>query len=161
MDFANLRVGWQGAEKLHLTLKFLGDVEDEKISAVIDKVKQAAGQFEKGSLVVTGTGVFPNKRRAKVLWLGVKNRDGLLEKAKDKIEFEFNELGFEKERRTFKPHLTIARLREPNKSKQLAEQHLENDFEPVESSIEALTVYESELKPTGSIYNVLAKIEFI
>jgi 2'-5' RNA ligase len=75
------------------------------------------------------------------------------------LEREFEKKGFQKERRNFKAHLTIARLREPDKSKRLVEKHLQNEFSPVEFAVSELAIYESKLQPTGSIYRAIKNVE--
>src|SRR5688500_13520610 len=76
--FRDLKVGWEKAEKLHLTLKFLGDVEPEKLSGLIEAAEKIAGKLSKFTVKIERTGVFPNERKARVLWLGLNDEtDGL------------------------------------------------------------------------------------
>jgi 2'-5' RNA ligase len=156
--FPGLRVGWERPEKLHLTLKFLGDVNDEQLGAVKNAVANAARQSPHFRLRLEGTGVFPSARKARILWLGLTERGDNLREIFNMIETELLEnIGFEKEARKFNPHLTIARLREPERSRGLVDLHLASHFEPVEFEVTDVVVYHSELLPKGSVYKSVAR----
>jgi 2'-5' RNA ligase len=76
------------------------------------------------------------------------------------LETECERKKFEKEKRNFKPHLTIARLREPQKSKELAGKHLRNDFNSIEFPVSEIVIYESRLQKSGSIYQKVSSSKF-
>ena len=160
MEFGRVRVGWERPEKLHLTLKFLGDTSDEQLEALRGSVRSIARETEPFELTVRGTGLFPNLREPRVLWLGVEDEKHCLTKIFQMIDFECSKIGFAPEKRKFKPHLTIARLKEPHASRTLAEDHLHTDLPPVSFRVEDLVIYESELKPTGSVYKVVERCGF-
>lgn len=157
-EFSNLRVGWDKAEKLHLTLKFLGDLDDKQLANLIEAVKETAKQISDFNLRIADTGVFPSKRNARILWLGVEDETGSLRKLNSILETKCEAKGFVKESRIFKPHLTIGRLREPQKSNFLIERHLQNDFQSAEFEVSDLVIYESRLQKTGSVYSVVSKL---
>ncbi len=159
-EFPQVRVGWERAEKLHLTLKFLGDIDESQLENLIEAVENAAKQISNFRLQISETGVFPSKRNARILWLGVRGDAENLQKLNKILEIECEKAGFAKEKRDFKAHLTIARLREPHKSKELVQKHLENEFEAVEFETKEITIYESKLLPKGSIYSVILKSKF-
>lgn len=156
--FPDLRVGWEKAEKLHLTLKFLGDCDEKQLKSLENAAANSAKSFfesekvENFKIQISDTGVFPSKRNARILWLGLQDESGNLAKINRILETECEKAGFKTENRGFKPHLTIARLRQPHKSGNLVEKHLENEFEPVEFGVSEIVIYESKLQPTGSIY---------
>ena len=160
MEFGRVRVGWERPEKLHLTLKFLGDTSDEQLEALRAALRAIAGETRPFELTIRGTGLFPNLREPRVLWLGVEDEKHCLTKVFQMIDFECSKIGFAPEKRKFKPHLTIARLKEPHASRTLAEDHLHTDLPPVMFTVNDLVIYESELKPTGSVYKVLERFEF-
>ncbi len=147
-----VRVGWIKPEKMHLTLRFLGDIDDKRLAKVNNTVARVANLTSSFQLTLKHTGVFPNKRRPKVLWLGIQDDEGGLQNVFNELNKGLEAAGFQREDRKFKPHLTIARLREPNRSKALADRHLTLDFAPVEFEVSAITVYESRLGPDGSRY---------
>ncbi len=155
-----VRVGWERPEKLHITLKFLGNVEEERLEQISDRVGVVATRFLPFGMAVTGTGVFPRVEQPRVLWLGIENADGSLAEIASQLDSGLPRLGFEKEKRKFSPHLTIARIREPQKAKGLADAHLQSRFEAVQFTVSELVVYESELKPTGSVYSVVSRHAF-
>jgi len=111
----DLRVGWERPEKLHLTLKFLGDVDDHQLGDVEQAVKKVAAEFAGFRLGIYGNGRFPPKGDPRILWLGLTD-DGSVSKLAQALDREIAKAGFEPEKRKFHPHLTIARLREPHRS---------------------------------------------
>jgi 2'-5' RNA ligase len=160
-EFPDLRVGWEKAEKLHLTLKFLGETTENQLKDLIEIVGKAAVQISNFKLQISETGVFPSLRNARILWLGVKDEKGSLAEISGILESECEKIGFPKEKRKFTAHLTIARLREPQKSKEIALKHLQNKFEPVDFEVSEIVIYESRLQPNGSIYAAISKTNLI
>lgn len=158
-EFPRLRVGWEKPEKLHLTLKFLGDIDDEKLKKLIVAVEKTTGQLSVFKLQIKETGVFPSPRNARILWLGLHDENKSLQKLNEILESECEKIGFAREKRNFKAHLTIARLREPRNSNELAQKHLQNEFEAVEFEASEIVIYDSKLLPQGSIYSVVSKHE--
>ncbi len=158
--FPNLRVSWEKAEKLHLTLRFLGDTNENQLAELVEIASKTAAQISNFKLSVGETGVFPTPRNARILWLGVKDEERSLEQISGILESECEKIGFPKEKRNFKAHLTIGRLREPRKSREMALEHLQNKFEPVEFEVSELVIYESKLQPKGSIYSAVSKSKF-
>lgn len=150
--FPKVRVSWEKAEKLHLTLKFLGEIEDSKLAKLIVAVEKTSRQITEFKLQITETGVFPKPANAKVLWIDTKDTNGEMFHLNRILENECEKQGFKRETRGFKPHLTIARLREPANSKDLIENHLREKFEPVEFKVSEIVIYESVLYPQGSTY---------
>lgn len=151
-QFPDVRVGWDKPEKLHLTLKFFGDVNEIGLKNVEKVIENTVLQISDFKLLLRSTGVFPNLRNPKILWLDLEDKTNLLKTVNELLENECTKSGFAKEKRTFKPHLTIARLRQPDKSKKLAETHLKNEFPPVEFQVKSIVIYESTLLPNGSVY---------
>ncbi len=156
-EFPDLRVGWEKTEKLHLTLKFLGDIDDTDLQRLNDAAFETAGQIPKFNLKTTATGAFPSQKKARVLWLGIEDEKGVLHKLAEVFETNCANQGFAIETRSFKAHLTIARLREPQESKKLIERHLETKIEPVKFEVPEIVIYESHLQKSGSVYSVLSK----
>jgi 2'-5' RNA ligase len=155
--FKDLRVGWERSEKLHLTLKFLGDATNEQLEKLNNAVGQATSLAAYFCLRTGETGVFPSIQKARVLWLGLEDAGGELQRLHQVLETECESAGFARETRDFKPHLTIARLREPGKSAGLAAAHLRAQIEPVEFEVPEIVIYESRLAPTGSVYTPVFK----
>lgn len=157
-EFRDIRVGWERTEKLHLTLKFIGDTDERE--ALADAMKSVARMFDPFVLTIAETGVFPSARRPRILWLGATDETGTVNKIRQLIETECEKRGFKRDERPFDPHLTIARLREPQRSRKLVERHLAASFDPVKFVVPELVIYESKLLPAGSEYLVVSRVEF-
>jgi 2'-5' RNA ligase len=155
-EFPDVRVGWERPEKLHFTLKFLGNLDDARLGDLTAAVAAAAIAVEVMQLELAGTGAFPNPRNPRILWLGVYDPSSAISKLAEAVESECARVGFPRESRPFRPHLTIARVKEPHKARQLAEAHYGLGFGPIPFVVNELTIYESELRPTGSVYSKLA-----
>lgn len=159
LEFPALRVGWEKPEKLHLTMKFLGDTDENRLEKLKDITQNIAAEIPKFNLQIAKTGVFPSARNARVLWIDVKDEKGSLTEINRLLESECERIGFPRETRNFKPHLTIARLKEPRGSRELIEKHLKKEFEPVGVEAAEIVIYESRLRPTGSIYEKLTTVQ--
>ena len=101
-------VRWMTGESLHVTLKFIGEQPDEKVSQIESSLKSISG--EPFPVSFRGTGFFPTKRAARVFWIGIEAKDALTRLAKS-IEDSLATLGIPEEDRAFSPHLTLARTR--------------------------------------------------
>lgn len=156
-EFPDVRVGWDKPEKFHLTMKFLGEIDERQLNELTAAVARTADQFSNLKLQIAETGVFPSKRNARVLWLGVQEKQGSLQSLNEILESECERRGFPKEKRNFKAHLTIARLREPHKSRELIERHSEESFVSDEFEVSEIVIYESRLQKSGSNYSIVSK----
>ncbi len=112
LERRGVRASWPQAETLHLTLKFLGDVEEALIPDVVAAIGVAASDVSPFAFDSRSVGAFPSLRQPRILWVGVEPVQELYE-LQGGIERELCVLGFPEEHRRFKPHITIARLREP------------------------------------------------
>jgi len=152
LDFVRILVGWEHAEKLHFTIRFLGDTDEGRFDKVCEVVRATASNFEPFPIRIAETGVFPHYKTAKVLWLGPKQGSDEMTAIKAEIDGGLNLIGIEPEKRKFHPHLTIARIRDLEKSRTLVRVHRQRQFEPIVFMATGLTVYESKLQKTGSEY---------
>ena len=143
---------WSRPENIHLTVKFFGNVDQAKVAIISDVLARVAKEFSAVGVAVGGTGVFPRPSRPQVLWIGIDDRTGALAKLQKRVEDECAREGFPKEGRAFRPHLTIARIRNPHNANRLAEAHLRFEFAPVELILNELVLFRSELSPKGSRY---------
>ncbi len=108
---AGPELNWMDESRLHLTLKFLGEQPDAVVPPLRDAVDMVAQRHRVFSMQIAGIGAFPNFRRARVVWVGI-HREPRLELLHHDIEVACQDLGFEVEGRSFRPHLTLARVRE-------------------------------------------------
>lgn len=105
-------IKWVDPRSIHLTLKFLGNVDAGRVAGIAAAIERAALGVFPFHLEVKGLGVFPNPRRVQVVWVGVSGEVERLVQLQQRIEAAVSPLGFPTESRPFAPHLTIARLRE-------------------------------------------------
>jgi RNA 2',3'-cyclic 3'-phosphodiesterase len=151
------KIKWERSDKLHLTLKFLGDVDAERLPALENAVRTVASLHSPFNISVEGTGVFPGLKDPRILWIGIKG-DQLTEIAGE-LDAACEPLGFEGEKRAFHPHLTIARVRDSRQSSEAVDAHLQNGFGPISFPVTQIAVYESQLLRTGSVYSMVSKHE--
>lgn len=147
---------WVRPEGLHITLKFLGNVPDERRTVIEQALPRIdAPRFE---VSVHRIGVFPNPRSPRVLWVGIDS--GLeLENLAKETDNVLASLGFEREKRAFTPHVTLARFREGTRSLNVGEVLPESDLSFGTMTATEFHLYESKLSPRGSSYSKLASFE--
>jgi 2'-5' RNA ligase len=151
--FNTIRVSWELTEKLHLTLNFLGDVEEDRIVLINEAIVEVTRMYERFPTEIARTGVFPDRKKPRILWLGIGIGGPEIAELNGEIESKLSKAGFRSEKRKFHAHLTIGRLREPQKSRELVEEHLHSNFDPVTFTVSGLTLYESKIEKAGSIYS--------
>jgi len=155
-----LPVKWVRPENIHLSLKFLGDVEETREPELVAALKRAAGTGQDSrplTLQITGFGVFPDYHRPHVLWAGVTPDPGL-ELLQHGVEQAFAPLGFPTEARAFRPHVTLgraARDARPRDFTGLEEILAGTEFDATVTVTE-VDLMQSTLQPTGSVYQVKA-----
>jgi 2'-5' RNA ligase len=156
-----LKISWERAEKLHLTLKFLGELESARIEALQRAATRAAASVEKFALTLAEAGAFPASGNPRVLWLGLRDETNQLAAFYQRLEEECARENFPREARPFHPHITIARLRIPlaAPARQLARLHRAAGFEPASFHVNELIVMQSQLGAGGSRYTPLSRHE--
>jgi 2'-5' RNA ligase len=152
----HVRASWDRAEKLHITLKFLGEIEQSRVEALTGAAARAAESVPGFELSVEGAGAFPPRGLPRVLWLGIRDPSGGLAQLQHRLEDECAHSGFPREQRPFHPHLTIARLRSPEGARRLATLHQQMGFEAQTFDVTKLIVMRSELLPTGARHTELS-----
>ena len=154
-------VRWVKPAGIHLTLKFLGEITAEQVGEISKVLEREIDRLSSFTLDVGGFGCFPNNRRPRVLWIGITGETDPLLKAQSVIEENLVSLGFDHERRPFRPHLTLGRVRR-NLSF--------SDFSRIEDAmgsfevgqvgqfkVSELYLIRSTLKPTGAEYSNLGE----
>lgn len=148
-------VSWTKPENIHLTLKFLGDVEEVRLTDVRRVLSDVARRFGPFELVARGCGTFPNERNPRVLWIGVTEDEGHLLRLAGAIEEAMAGLGFAREDRPFKAHLTIGRIRAATGARELARKFLALHFSTRRFRADRITLMRSDLRPSGAVYSPL------
>jgi len=153
-------VRWTKLENLHLTLVFLGWLEEEKIKEGCQITKEVVEEIEPFALTLAGLGVFPEPRRPRILWVGVGG-DSILKHLNQALFRKLTQTNFVLDEREFTAHLTIGRIQEQKPSKEaifFAINKFKNtEFGKVE--VKSLEVMESILRREGPIYRVIKKIK--
>jgi 2'-5' RNA ligase len=151
------RASWVPEENLHLTLKFLGDIPLTNVEKLSAAASIAASRVEPFEIVVDGCGSFPPRGQPRVLWIGIEDTSGKLAPLYQAIENECAKVGFPREPRAFHPHLTIARIRKPQGSRQLVAMHQEIGFNRETVSASHLAVIRSELRSAAARHTIVAR----
>jgi 2'-5' RNA ligase len=154
-------VSWVKPENIHITLKFLGEVPEEKMNEVFSATEAALKETKRFKMNLKRMGAFPDFRRPRVIWVGTgKGGEELLSMA-NKIEEEMEKIGYPKENRKFSPHFTIGRVKSPKNIEKLMELVKSTDFETEDIGVNEVTVMKSQLHPAGAIYTSLKKIPLL
>ncbi len=154
---AGADVKWVEPENLHLTLKFLGNISTDMLDQISSVIQEAVAGINQFEVTVDGIGAFPGgKKPLRVIWLGVSDKSGLMEKISLGIEEGCKNLGFKSEERGFKPHLTIGRVRQGSQNLSKLRSAISSvEFNPLKLSIDRVNLMRSELSPRGPTYTVL------
>jgi len=145
-------------ENVHITLKFLGDTNEDLLEEIHEIIKNVVKGFNPFNIKLEGAGVFPNQNYIKVIWIGIKQWEKL-ESIAQKIDEHLHDKGFKKEKRKFSAHLTIARVRSAkNKEKliQIIEKY--KDFDFAEIKVDSIKLKKSELTSKGPMYTDLKDV---
>jgi len=154
-------VAWVKGERIHLTLKFLGNVAPERIDGIKDALGKAAASVSPFRLQPGGCGAFPSLKQMRVVWVGMKGDLEGLSTLRSRVEAALASLGFEPEGRRFRPHLTLGRVKGPRGNRELTEILLANlAFETEAFDVSDLVLYKSDLKPDGAHYTPLYRAGF-
>lgn len=149
-------VGWVRWENLHLTLTFLGGVEETRLGPVADTIAMVARECGSFRLAFGGLGAFPQPRAARVVWVGVSEGAKAMAALQSKLEAALEPLGFPPEERPFTAHLTLGRVRGPGRREQLAAALSSMAKEPQgEMVVRQIDLMRSDLSPGGARYSVL------
>lgn len=154
---------WTKTEQLHITLKFVGELKEQDLKPIQEKLNETLAATKKFPLEYSGSGIFPGEKNPRILWIGMQPSNELLAVAKQN-EAIFQAFGYPPERRPFQAHITIGRFRDHATRAEL-DQFL-SDWNKQKESFQArqmidhLTFYKSTLTPQGPIYSVITKVAF-
>lgn len=150
-------VRWIPSHQLHITVKFLGEVADRRVSEVAAAVAEAAAEGAAFDLEVAGCGCFPPRGPVRIVWAGGHERSGALVRCVEALENKLGALGFPKERRPFSPHTTIGRVREDRSGGRLRTVVEGHTLDAMRDSVSAITLMSSVLSPKGPTYTPVGK----
>jgi 2'-5' RNA ligase len=156
----NPHIKWIKNQGMHLTLKFIGEIPDDKASDIQSTLRDISFEHERFPLKLVGTGTFPARSRyPRVLWVGIEDSQKLISIQND-VETKLEKLSIPREKRKFHPHLTLGRVKSSQNIAPVLEE-LANNINTQFGSmdVETITFFKSTLKPTGAEYNSLSKIQ--
>lgn len=157
-----LHASWVKPGNIHLTLKFLGDTDPDRIPGIQYTLTETLASYTRFQLLLDSVGVFPDTKNPRVLWLGLKDGEGALKTLQTDIEKALESIGFPKEQRPFSPHVTLARIKSPKGKKKLKEELDAVNPKGISThpfDVGEIHLYESQLTPKGSIYTLLANFK--
>jgi len=154
-------VKWVNPTSIHLTLKFLGNIEEGDIEKIAQGIQQGIRGFQPWIAAVKNMGAFPSLKNPRVVWIGIDDPGGQLIELQNHVEKEMENLGFEKEERAFSPHLTLGRVRSPKGKDELVK-YLVDEREQIfgEIKVDRVILFKSELRPSGAVYTPLKELLF-
>lgn len=145
-------------ENLHCTLKFFGEINDNKLNDIVEAIDNKIKNHEPFKVSIKKSGVFPNERYIKVLWLGMEDVKPFSNLQKD-LDEDFVKMGFKKEK-SYVPHLTLGRVKgAKNKAALLSKLKDLEDVEIGEMDIKKIVLKKSELSPQGPIYTTIKEFD--
>jgi 2'-5' RNA ligase len=154
-------VSWVKPGNVHVTLKFLGEVTENRLEEIYSGTVKALSGARSFNLRLKNLGCFPNLTRPRVVWVGVDKGEEELSEMQKRIEEELYKVGFPKEERKFSAHLTIGRVKSPKNIEKLVELIEKTSFETEEVKVKEVVVMKSQLHPLGAIYTPMKKINLL
>jgi len=150
---------WVKRENIHLSLKFLGDVEDHELHSVCRAARAATAKAKPFVLDCQSMGVFPNMQKPNTIWMGVNDANNKLADLQQHVEDALSDLGFPLEIRRFTGHLTLGRIRSSRGEHTELQEFVDSQAEKVygQMSVTELVVFSSELNREGPTYNVIGR----
>jgi RNA 2',3'-cyclic 3'-phosphodiesterase len=150
-------VQWEPDDKLHCTLKFLGDTPPDRVDPLVAALVTLAGRMKPVTAVYSGLGVFPERGEPRIVWAGIRDATRGLAALAAEIDVLTATFGFAKERRAFSPHVTLGRVKGSRGIRELLDilETVTFDCPPVQ--IHEVLLVSSELRPSGSVYTVAAR----
>jgi len=159
------RIKWVKPEGIHLTLKFLGDVETSMLEPITRAMADATAGITPFKLGVQQPGAFPSLQRVQVVWVGLGGEVDKLKQLHKNLDINLTGLGFTAEQRQFKPHLTLARLGDEasaEQRRQLGELISTTRLEAGQTiKVEGISLIKSQLTKAGAIYSRISSAELL
>ena len=149
-------IRWVRPENIHLTLKFLGHVQSADIENIFSAISRTVVGIASIPLQAKGLGVFPGIKRPRIIWVGLTGQLELLMRLQKTLDANLKNIGFPPEKRPFKGHLTIGRIKAKMNSKTFGDALIAfRKFESETFIVDKIILFKSELKPKGAVYTNL------
>jgi 2'-5' RNA ligase len=148
-----VKASWVQPDRMHLTLRFLGDITDEQAETLSSLITQACSDVPGFTLTCGGLGAFPNLRRPSVVWAGIGPLEPDLVRVQAASESAARSCGLSAETKPFHPHVTLARIKDPRNAAALVDAiHATSAFDAGAFDVSHVSLFSSELTPRGAIY---------
>ncbi len=155
-----VRAAWAKPDTMHLTLHFLGEVSEDHIATIRESLAMKTQSIPPFELRVAGTGAFPNVLKPSVIWVGLAPLDGGLDRLHKLVQETVEGAGLSCDRKAFRPHVTLARMKERDRTGELARLlGAESGFTAGSFRVESVTLFSSRLTRAGAIHNPLATFD--
>jgi 2'-5' RNA ligase len=152
-------VRWVTTGNIHLTLKFLGEVDKDEVDGIAAVLTEAVHGFAPLRLAAAGVGVFPSVKRARVIWVGISGQLPELAALQRSIEDRLAGIGYPHEKRPFSGHLTLGRVKGRIAASRLTSAMVAlRDFASETFEVDRVVLFKSDLRPTGAAYTELRQI---
>lgn len=155
----NADISWVKSDNIHLTLQFLGEIHPNLVEKVGQSLEEIVPTQSPFTCEIAGTGVFPNPKRARVLWIGISQGKEQVIQLQSAIEQSLEKLNIPKENRAFHPHLTLGRVRSPKNLDVVVSELLnQNNLSFGITEVAHVILFSSKLSPSGAFYSPLKQV---
>lgn len=151
-------IKWVEPRGMHLTLKFLGEVDPSRLNELLKELSTVCTDHETFDVKINGTGVFPNRKRPRVFWAGVEAPETLTELQKA-VEGQLTGLGFPRDEKPYHPHLTLARIKDPRGKDRITDALLNYHIESDSHTVNEVLLMRSHLSSEGARYEVMGRFQ--
>jgi 2'-5' RNA ligase len=149
-------IKWVRPDSIHLTLKFLGNIDPATVEQIEGVLRDTVKPYVPFSIQAKGLGVFPGLKRPRVIWIGITGQIDRLIGLQQNLDKDLSAIGFSRDKRPFKGHLTLGRAKggiDANRLRSVLTRY--NEFEAEPFTVGPLILYKSDLHPTGAVYTEL------
>lgn len=155
---SKIEAKWVDPAVMHGTLKFLGSVEIENIYNIAFRMRDILSKMDPFKISLSAIGTFPENKHPRAVWVGIDDKKRVMEKLHIEINKLIKEEGIISENRTFKPHITLCRIKSPKNTPRLSGLIKAVKILPIVSFISEIVIFRSDLSPEGAVHTPLCKI---
>ncbi len=152
-------VKWVSEKNIHMTLKFLGNCEEEMLPDIKSGLEFSVKKFSPFDLCLNGLGVFPSAKNARVFWVGVEDGGKKIINLQQAIEKGLVKTGFAEDEKRFSPHITFARLKKPHNVEQLLQKVGTKGFSGYRVEVNNIYLFRSHLMANGPVYEKILELK--
>lgn len=154
-----LSVRWVHPDNIHLTVVFMGDMEEGSIDAIGDSVRGVCSGYAPFEVMIKGAGYFGSIRSPRVIWIGMDGNIERMNSFRDSLQKALKPYGIKEEARPFRPHITLGRFRQSSGGGDDLVRIMSRykDIESPRRMLTDLAFYRSDLKPSGPVYSELGR----